>query len=81
MSNLDPMPQTDREVAAVMAEARRIFSNLKEAHSKGVLLCIASELRKWEWSDMETFSEDESGLRTCLMCGHTKDVLDAEVIE
>jgi hypothetical protein len=75
--NPDNMPQTGKEVAAVMAEARMIFGNLREYHSKALLLCLSSELRKWEYT--ESFERSEEELRTCLLCGGKRpDVLDAE---
>ena len=79
--DLDYMPQTASEIAEVFAEAKRIFGNLRENHSRGVLLVIASELRKWEWENSEKFAPEEERLRSCLMCGRMKeDALDAGVI-
>lgn len=65
------MPQTAAEIADVMAEAKRIFADLKQKYSRGVLMCLASESRKWEWSESGLWNDDPS-LRSCLTCGQMK---------
>jgi hypothetical protein len=55
----------------VIAEARKIFDNLKKHHSKALLLCLSSELRMWEWTESMDFNQLEERLRTCMMCGIT----------
>ena len=79
----EDLPQTASEIAAVMREAQSIFGNLREHHSRAFLLCLASELRKWEWAEGGTFTKFEDGLRSCIMCGRviSDDVLNADILE